>query len=86
MQEEIENQFGPIVAEFKIPRVGWEMDGVGWICESKTKRNVKGEPVKIIVLTSHNEPYIAKKSDLERIINNLTKSLKEIQTAFRLTK
>jgi len=84
--EEIQNQFGKIVAEFKIPRVGWEMDNVGWICESRSKNNVRGNPVKLIILTNHGVPYIAKKAELEQIIYNLTKNVKDIQTAFKLMK
>lgn len=80
-KEQIEQNFGKIVKFFKIPYVGWEMDCYGYICQSKTKKNLVGKPKNILVLTNHNEPYIAKKSELKKLINQMEKYKKEMESA-----
>lgn len=58
-KQEIEAKFGPVLLEFPICRIAWEMDAKGWI--------TKGANNNQLILTDHGQPYIAQLAELQEI-------------------
>lgn len=80
-KEQIENEFGKVIKEFSIPHLNWDMDGKGWICESKTKKDFFGKNKEILILTNHGAPYIATKTELKKQIKILSKYIHGMESA-----
>ena len=75
--EEIEKEYGDVINKFDTFYPGWDMDGKGYVCKNKNG-------VKKIILTDHGHPYVAKKKDILKMINNLQSLEEELKEVIRV--
>lgn len=61
-----------VVLKFPVLHAGWELDNDGWLIERSG-----GE--KVIVLTSHNSPYVAKADELQELAQSYEAALAPIR-------
>jgi len=59
-RSKIESQFGTVLFEFPICQLDWEMDSKGWVIKTPA-----GETQ--LVLTNHDQPYVAQQSELQEL-------------------
>ena len=77
MKENNIAKFGKIIHQFDIPRVEWEIDSKGWICDGEDGK-------RVIVLSNHNELYVASHEELIAELDSLSDASKDINRALML--
>lgn len=73
--DKIEKKYGKIVLKFDTFHPGWDMDTIGYICESKGKKK--------IILTNHGSPYEAKEKEILQMMDNVCKTLNTLTNVIK---